>query len=82
MGEEVDWFAVPLESLGLSPRGLNRARNAGAKTVGELCQLSDEDLAATTGGLAESSRRDVRERLRAVGLRLRDDKAGPCIVRQ
>ena len=82
MAEERDWFAVPLEALGLTPRGLSRARKAGAGSVGELCQLTDEQLAATSGGMAEESRREIRERLRAFGLRLRDDKAGACVIRE
>jgi DNA-directed RNA polymerase alpha subunit len=77
-----DWFAEPLETLGLSPRGLRRAQKAGATTVGELCLLTDDDLRATSGGIAEESRREIREKLLAVGLRLNDPKLGPCITRK
>jgi hypothetical protein len=82
MTSKCDWFAVPLEAIGLSPRGLGRARAAGATTVGELCLLTDADLAATSGGLAETSRREIRERLAALGLRLSDPEVGPCITRE
>lgn len=81
MRRERNWFSEPLEILGLSARGLHRARKAGAATVGELCLLSDEDLKATSGGLAEESSREIQEKLKAVGLRLRDPALGPCITR-
>jgi DNA-directed RNA polymerase alpha subunit len=77
--QERDWFTEPLETLALSPRGLRRARKAGANSVGDLCLLTDEDLRATSGGLAEESRREIREKLAAVGLRLSDPQFGPCI---
>jgi DNA-directed RNA polymerase alpha subunit len=80
--QERDWFTEPLETLGLSARGLNRARKAGATTVGELCLLTEDDLLATTGGLAAESRREIREKLAAVGLRLSDPKVGPCLMQK
>jgi DNA-directed RNA polymerase alpha subunit len=83
MAERRDWFAMPIEGLGLSLRGLRSARRAGAGTVGELCQLTeDQVLHAGAGGFGTTALGDVRGRLRAFGLRLNDDKAGPCIIRE
>jgi DNA-directed RNA polymerase alpha subunit len=44
MLEERDWFAVPLEALGLSVRVLNCVRSTGVATVGEVCQYSIDEI--------------------------------------
>jgi DNA-directed RNA polymerase alpha subunit len=81
MAEQTDWFAVPLEALGLSVRVLNCVRTTGATTVGAICQFSiDEILSGRSFG--EVSSTELERRLAARGLRLRDDKTGACVVRK
>jgi DNA-directed RNA polymerase alpha subunit len=80
MVEQTDWFAVPLEALGLSGRVLNCVRTTGARTVGEICQVSiDEILTCRSFGMVTIT--ELERQLAALGLRLRDDKAGACVVR-
>ena len=80
MSGQRDWFAVPIEEFGLGRRAARVARRTGAKTVGELCQRSDYDV--LVAGWSEVSLNEICQRLAAFGLRLRDDKAGPCITPQ
>jgi DNA-directed RNA polymerase alpha subunit len=81
MAEERDWFAAPIDVLGLSVRVRNcmAAQSLLFMTVGELCQFSaDEILAHQSFG--ETTIRELHERLAVHSLRLRDDKAGPCVA--
>src|SRR5262249_11240233 len=51
------------------------------RTIGELCQYCVLEL-LESASFGETSLRELHDQLGARGLRLRDDKAGPCVVPQ
>jgi hypothetical protein len=72
---------VPIETLTLSVRVRSIVRRLRVRTLGELCQLSvDEILSGRSFGM--TTMQELFDQLRARGLRFRDDKAGPCIMRE
>jgi len=81
MAEAIEWFAVPIEALGLSVRGRSILGRLRVRTIGELCQLSVEEiLSGKSFGM--TAMQEFADQLAARGLRFRDDKAGPCVVRK
>jgi DNA-directed RNA polymerase alpha subunit len=71
MPDARDWSAVPVESLGWSTRVKAFLARRGVKTVADLCALSDLELLSHSS-FGETTIREVREKLAAHGLRLRE----------
>lgn len=68
-----DAVSKPVSELDLSVRSRRCMSKLGITTVGELTQRSVEELMATKN-FGATSLREVREKLRALGLSLKDDK--------
>jgi DNA-directed RNA polymerase subunit alpha len=81
MTDGTDWFAVPLSTLGLSLRGQRILARLGVTTVGDVCQYSIAEILPGRS-FGEITITELEMKLADRGLRLRDDKAGPCVVRQ
>ncbi len=71
MPEARDWSAVPVEPLGWSIRVKAILARRGVRTVAQLCALSDLELLSHSS-FGETTLREVRDKLAAHGLRLRE----------
>ena len=64
-----DKLTLPLESLGLSSRALNCLRNSGCQCLGDVCSLSEHQI-ATMRNLGVKTAAEIAEVLAEYGLRL------------
>ena len=75
----------PLARLGqLTPRALSRLRSAERRhgsitTLGELCELTEDEV-LELGGFAETTLRELRDRLAFLGLSFRNPAVARCVV--
>jgi uncharacterized protein (TIGR02996 family) len=83
----LDWLRAvePLARLGLlSPRALAWVRHAERRhgpitTLGELCELTEDEVLELKG-FAETTLRELRGRVAALGLRFRSPDTPRCVV--
>lgn len=71
--EQVDKpYEVPLSQLGLSVRAQNCLESLGVNTLGELCELTAQELLAAQG-FRDSTLAELREMVKRCGCKLKDD---------
>jgi len=70
MADNRDWRNEPVSALALSIRAQNCVRSTRVATIGELCDLTEDEFLALRG-FGETSLRETSARLAELGLRFR-----------
>jgi DNA-directed RNA polymerase alpha subunit len=66
MAEARDWLNEPVSALALSVRAQRRVESTRVATIGELCDLTEDEFLAACG-FGETSLRETRGRLAELG---------------
>ena len=72
----VEVYQTSIEKLELSPRTLNSLKNHGLQRVGQILEMSDEELKEIRN-FGVKSLDELKERLRAIGYGMQEEPAAP-----
>jgi DNA-directed RNA polymerase alpha subunit len=76
MAEPRDWRSEPISALALSVRAQLSVESTRVATIGELCDLTENEFLVSRG-FGETTLRETRARLAELGLRFRDPSEPP-----
>lgn len=76
MTESNNWWSEPVATLALSVRAQRCVESTRVATIGELCDLTEDEFLATRG-FGETALRETRARLVELGLRFRTPSEPP-----